>query len=96
MFYSFVVRSRELVDLPEYKVTIGEGVDTFNVVLSDLESFIARLRSLGVTVLETHRLDESEPVQPPVFGDEDRRLLGMSEDTTYGDERVREEDPGSG
>lgn len=64
MHYSFVVRSEFEVDLPEYLLTIGEGVDTFHVVLlnESLESFKAKLSSRGVKVLQVHQLDGLAPV----------------------------------
>lgn len=64
MHYSFVVRSEFEVDLPEYLLTIGEGVDTFHVVLlnESLESFKVKLSSRGVKVLQVHQLDGLAPV----------------------------------
>lgn len=64
MHYAFVVRSEFEVDLPEYLLTIGEGVDTFHVVLlnESLESFKAKLSSRGVKVLQVHQLDGLAPV----------------------------------
>jgi hypothetical protein len=62
--YSFVVRSEFEVDLPEYLLTIGEGVDTFHVVLlnESLEAFKAKLAGYGVQVLQAHQLDGLAPV----------------------------------
>lgn len=64
MHYSFVVRSEFEVDLPEYLLTIGEGVDTFHVVLlnESLESFKLKLVGYGVQVLQAHQLDGLAPV----------------------------------
>jgi len=61
--YSFVVRSEFEVDLPEYLLTIGEGVDTFHVVLlnESLEAFKSKLGGYGVQVLQVHQLDGLAP-----------------------------------
>jgi hypothetical protein len=63
MHYSFVVRSESEIDLPEYLLNIGEGVDTFHVVLlnESLEDFKAKLGGCGVQVLQVHQLDGLAP-----------------------------------
>ena len=64
MFYSFVVRSTREVPLPEHLLVIGEGTDTFNATVDNLEAFQERLRLEGVEVLQVHQLDDLEPVPP--------------------------------
>lgn len=63
-YYSFVVDSKMEVPLPEHFVVIGEGRDTFNAVIKDLDAFRDKLRALGVTILQAHQLDELEAVPP--------------------------------
>lgn len=80
MFYSFLTQSRETVDVPEHRLTIGEGIDTFNLTLDDVETFKKRLRSLGVSILQANQLDMLEPVAPNLI------------EVLNGNECVREED----
>lgn len=63
-YYSFKVRSRTEVDLPEHMVTIGEGVDVFSARIDDVEAFQESLSLEGVQVLERHRLDDHEAIEP--------------------------------
>lgn len=61
-FYSFKVHSPVELVLPEYLVTIGEGLNVFNVTLDDLEAFQHILFQEGVCVLGVHQLDDLEQV----------------------------------
>jgi hypothetical protein len=63
-YYSFRVFSKNEVDLPEHLVTIGEGQDTFQARVDDLDSFTAYLSLEGVSVLSVHQLDALEAIDP--------------------------------
>jgi len=67
MYYSFVVRSERDVPIKEHLLVIGEGLDTFNATVPDLDAFMARLKAEGVTVLEVHQLDGLEPIPAPKY-----------------------------
>ena len=64
-FYSFKTRSQSEVLLPEYAIAIGEGVDAFNLVVTDLQKFLAVLKDNGVQVLEANQLDNFQPIPVP-------------------------------
>lgn len=61
-FYSFKVRASHDVVLHLHFLAIGQGVDVFNLVVTDLPAFHALLKEEGVEVLETHQLDNLEPL----------------------------------
>lgn len=75
MFYSFVVRSTREVPIPEHLLVIGEGIDTFNAIVENLEVFRERLRLEGVQILQVHQLDEVDPL-PVLPGDLPPQLGG--------------------
>jgi len=58
MFYSFVVQCKEEIVIPEYLVTLDQGVNVFNVVVKDLDGFLRQLQEAGVMVQQVHRLEE--------------------------------------
>ena len=64
-FYSFKTKSQSEVLLPEYPLAIGEGIDAFNLVVTDLQKFLAILKDKGVQVLETNQLDNFQPIPAP-------------------------------
>ena len=66
-FYSFKVHSLKEVILPSQKLAIGEGVDVFNLMVDDLQGFLAELESSGVRVLAHHQLDALEPIVPDPY-----------------------------
>lgn len=76
MFYSFVVRSNREVPLPEHLLVIGEGLDTFNATVKDLNGFLQKLREEGVEVIKVFQLDGLEAVPPELPGGEEPPLLG--------------------
>lgn len=61
-YYSFKVRSPNEVILPEWLVTIGEGIDAFCLVVQDLPKFQADLEEHDVEILEVNQLDSFSPV----------------------------------
>lgn len=63
-FYSFKVQSKDEVVITSRMLAIGEGIDVFNKVIDDLPEFLKELEYLDVKVIEYHRLDGLEPVQP--------------------------------
>ena len=67
-FYSFKVVCEDDVVLPEHYLVLGEGFNVFNATVGDLEKFRAKLREVGVEILEANRLDDLEEV-PPVTHD---------------------------
>jgi hypothetical protein len=77
-FYSFRVQSKDEVIIPSRSLAIGEGIDVFSRVVDDLNEFLSELQGLEVKVLEYHRLDELEAVQPDqaMFGG--RPLYGLT------------------
>lgn len=67
-FYSFRTHSAQDVVIPSHLVTIGEGFDVFNTVVTDLDEFMHRLGAEGVKVLEVIQLDvlEQVPADPAI------------------------------
>lgn len=66
-FYSFKVHSPREVILPNHKIAIGEGVDVFNLMVDDIQVFLAELESSGVRVLAHYQLDALEPIKPDPY-----------------------------
>lgn len=61
-FYSFVVQAPGEVEFPAKRVFLDRGMNAFNVLIDDLDGFLATLKAEGVTVTKMIRLDEHEPV----------------------------------
>lgn len=63
-FLSYVVFSPEEMVFPEHFLMLGEGVNAFNLSLQDPEGFRKMLQDRGVRIVEVHRLDDHEAIQP--------------------------------
>lgn len=64
MYLSYVVFTGHEVSLPEHGLVLDTGSNTFTVEVPDVAAFDARLAQEGVRVIQKHRLDEHEPVEP--------------------------------
>ena len=64
-FYSFIVVSPDVIQLPEYVICLDHGRNVFNATVNDLDRFKARMSELNVEILQVNRLDEYEP--PPSY-----------------------------
>jgi hypothetical protein len=65
-FYSFRLFAPHEVVIPENLVAIDEGMNTFNVFVHDVDSFVERLRAEGCRIDRMHHLDA--PPDPPDDG----------------------------
>ena len=63
-FFSFRVIAPDVVVLPEHFLALDEGVQVFNLMVNDLDTFLGQLRACGVKVLNTYHLDEHEEIPP--------------------------------
>jgi hypothetical protein len=61
-YYSVKVKSPCEVLIPEYVLGIGEGIDVFTRIISDIDEFRSVLKSHRVEILEINQLDKFEAV----------------------------------
>ena len=63
-YYSFVVLAKHAVTILDPLILLGEGVNTFTVLVEDLDDLLAQLRDEEVEVKQVNRLDELDSVPP--------------------------------
>jgi hypothetical protein len=76
MYYSFRVKSPDVMAVPGQATLLDRGINVFSAEVQDLDAFVQDLNAAGVEVLETHPLGELEPT---TFGD----LLLPGEDAAH-------------
>ena len=63
-FYSFRVFAPHEFTIIENFVAIDEGLNTFNVHVKCIDTFVARLKAEGVRIDQMNKLDEAPEVSP--------------------------------
>ena len=65
-FYSFIVfnESGDVVTIPKHLLVLDRGRNVFSAVVNDLEAFTETLKTAGVRVHQSTRLDEYDAVDP--------------------------------
>jgi len=80
-YYSFVAYTRHPVSLPNTRVFLGAGNNTFTVTTDDVEGLRAALEAEGVEVLAVNRLDCLEAVPLDSLPGEGPEVLDFLTDT---------------
>ncbi len=62
--YSFVVWTPVEIPVREKLLLLTPGSNTFNVVIDDAETLLATFRAHGAKVIQMHRLDGLEQIDP--------------------------------
>ncbi len=63
-FYSFVVHSPGEIVLAKQEKILERGMNAFNALVDDVDTFVQQLKDNGAKVLQVYQLDEHEPTQP--------------------------------
>ena len=59
-FYSFAVHTLREIMFPEYRLILDPGMNAFNLVVPDVDAFLASLAEAEVDVRQVNRLDFHE------------------------------------